>query len=229
MENRKVFFKYLSILVSVLLPLVFTGSALADEGAAAISAGDTGWLLTSSALVLAMIIPGLALFYGGMVRDKNVLSTMMYSFISVCVVSVVWVLWGYTIAFGTDVGGVVGSFEFLWSNGVGPEAFPGTAVPHLAFMVFQLMFAGITVALISGAVAERMKFSAFVLFAILWVTLIYAPLAHWVWGGGWLGQLGALDFGGWHRRSHQFGCGCLGRGVGPGETARLRVRKDGSP
>ena len=196
MENRKHFFKYLSILFSVLLPLFFAGSALADEGGTAISAGDTAWLLTSSALVLAMIIPGLALFYGGMVRDKNVLSTMMYSFISVCVVSVVWVLWGYTIAFGTDVGGIVGNFEFLWSNGVGPEAFPGTAVPHLAFMVFQLMFAGITVALISGAIAERMKFSAFVLFAILWVTLIYAPLAHWVWGGGWLGELGALDFAG---------------------------------
>ncbi len=196
MENRKALSKYLSTLISVLLPLFFAGSALADEGGTAISAGDTAWLLTSSALVLAMIIPGLALFYGGMVRDKNVLSTMMYSFISVCVVSVVWVLWGYTIAFGTDVGGIVGNFEFLWSNGVGPEAFPGTAVPHLAFMVFQLMFAGITVALISGAIAERMKFSAFVLFAILWVTLIYAPLAHWVWGGGWLGELGALDFAG---------------------------------
>ena len=196
MENKRMSFRNISILFSVLLLLVFAGSALADEGGAAISAGDTGWLLTSSALVLAMIIPGLALFYGGMVRDKNVLSTMMYSFISVCVVSVVWVLWGYTIAFGTDVGGIVGSFEFLWSNGVGPEAFPGTAVPHLAFMVFQLMFAGITVALISGAIAERMKFSAFVLFAILWVTLIYAPLAHWVWGGGWLGELGALDFAG---------------------------------
>lgn len=196
MENKKLSTKYISILFSALLLLIFTGSALAEEGGAAISAGDTGWLLTSSALVLAMIIPGLALFYGGMVRDKNVLSTMMYSFISVCVVSVVWVLWGYTIAFGTDVGGIVGNFEFLWSNGVGPEAFSGTAIPHLAFMVFQLMFAAITVALISGAIAERMKFMGYVLFAVLWVTLIYAPLAHWVWGGGWLGELGALDFAG---------------------------------
>ncbi len=196
MEKKRILSRYISILCSVLLPLFIAGSALADDASAAISAGDTGWLLTSSALVLAMIIPGLALFYGGMVRDKNVLSTMMYSFISVCVVSVVWVLWGYTIAFGTDVGGIVGNFEFLWSNGVGPEAFPGTAVPHLAFMVFQLMFAGITVALISGAIAERMKFMGYVLFAILWVTLIYAPLAHWVWGGGWLGELGALDFAG---------------------------------
>ena len=196
MEHKKISLTYISILFLVLLPLFFTGSALADEGGAAISAGDTGWLLTSSALVLAMIIPGLALFYGGMVRDKNVLSTMMYSFISVCVVSVVWVLWGYTIAFGTDVGGIVGNFEFLWSNGVGPEVFSGTAIPHLAFMVFQLMFAAITVALISGAIAERMKFMGYVLFAVLWVTLIYAPLAHWVWGGGWLGELGALDFAG---------------------------------
>lgn len=196
MEHRKMLFRNVSILFSVLLLSLFTGSALAEEAGAAISAGDTGWLLTSSALVLAMIIPGLALFYGGMVRGKNVLSTMMYSFISVCVVSVVWVLWGYTIAFGTDVGGIVGNFEFLWSNGVGPEAFSGTAIPHLAFMVFQLMFAAITVALISGAIAERMKFMGYVLFAVLWVTLIYAPLAHWVWGGGWLGELGALDFAG---------------------------------
>lgn len=195
MKHRRISLKYISIFFSVLLLSILTGPALADE-ATAISAGDTGWLLTSSALVLAMIIPGLALFYGGMVRDKNVLSTMMYSFISVCVVSVVWVLWGYTIAFGTDVGGIVGNFEFLWSNGVGPEAFSGTAIPHLAFMVFQLMFAAITVALISGGIAERMKFMSYVLFAILWVTLIYAPLAHWVWGGGWLGELGALDFAG---------------------------------
>ena len=161
-----------------------------------ISAGDTAWILTSSVLVLAMILPGLALFYGGMVRNKNVLSTMMHSFIAVCVVSIVWVLWGYSLAFGTDVGGIVGGLEFLGLSGVGPEAFPGTGIPHLAFMVFQLMFAGITVALISGAIAERMKFSAFILFAILWATFIYAPLAHWVWGGGWLGELGALDFAG---------------------------------
>lgn len=196
MQNTRLLRKYSGLFVSTFLFSCFAGSALADEGSATISAGDTGWLLTSSALVLAMTIPGLALFYGGMVRNKNVLSTMMYSLISVCVVSVVWVLWGYTIAFGTDVGGIIGDFKFLWSNGVGAEAFPGTAVPHLAFMVFQLMFAGITVALISGAIAERMKFGAYVLFAVLWATLIYSPLAHWVWGGGWLGELGALDFAG---------------------------------
>jgi Amt family ammonium transporter len=161
-----------------------------------ISAGDTAWVLTSSALVLAMIVPGLALFYGGMVRSKNVLSTMMHSFISICLVSVVWVFWGYSLAFGPDVGGIIGSLDLAGLAGVGPEPSEGSTIPHLAFMVFQLMFAGITVALISGAIAERMKFSAFFLFAVLWVTCIYAPLAHWVWGGGWLAGLGDLDFAG---------------------------------
>ena len=161
-----------------------------------ISAGDTAWILTSSALVLAMTIPGLALFYGGMVRSKNVLSTMMHSFIAVCVVSVVWVLWGYSLAFAPDVGGVIGNLDWMGLAGVGPEPLPDSTIPHLAFMVFQLMFAGITVALITGSFAERMKFSGFLLFAVLWATLIYSPLCHWVWGGGWLGELGALDFAG---------------------------------
>lgn len=170
---------------------------LAEEGGASqVNSGDTAWVLTSSALVLIMIIPGLALFYGGMVRNKNVLSTMMHSFIAVCLVSVVWVFWGYSLAFAPDVGGVIGGFQWLGLIGVGPEPVEGSTIPHLAFMVFQLMFAAITVALISGAIAERMKFSAFFLFAILWVTFIYAPLAHWVWGGGWLAGLGGLDFAG---------------------------------
>ena len=169
--------------------------AFAQE-ASSLNAGDTSWVLTSSALVLAMIVPGLALFYGGMVRSKNVLSTMMHSVISICLVSVVWVFWGYSFAFGPDVGGLIGGLDLLGLAGVGPEPSEGSTIPHLAFMVFQLMFAGITVALISGAIAERMKFSAFVLFATLWVTFIYAPLAHWVWGGGWLAGLGDLDFAG---------------------------------
>jgi Amt family ammonium transporter len=190
--------KIVGTLFLVIVLSLFGVTAFADDagGAAPISAGDTAWVLTSSLLVLLMTIPGLALFYGGMVRNKNVLSTMMHSFISVCIVSIVWVLWGYTIAFGSDVSGIFGSFEFFGLSGVGTEAFSGTAIPHLAFMVFQLMFAGITVALISGAIAERMKFSAFALFAVLWATFIYAPLAHWVWGGGWLGELGDLDFAG---------------------------------
>ncbi|WP_447971878.1 ammonium transporter [Nitrospira sp. M1] len=160
------------------------------------SAGDTAWVLVSSALVLAMTIPGLALFYGGMVRSKNILSTMMHSFIAVCLVSVVWVLWGYSFAFAPDVGGVIGNFQWVALDGVGTAPLEGSTIPHLAFMVFQLMFAGITVALISGAIAERMKFSAFVVFSVLWVTFIYAPLAHWVWGGGWLAGFGELDFAG---------------------------------
>ncbi len=179
----------------VILCAISSSYAFAEE-VSTLSAGDTSWVLTSSALVLAMIVPGLALFYGGMVRSKNVLSTMMHSFISICLVSVVWVFWGYSLAFGPDVGGMVGNLDLVGLAGVGPEPTEGSTIPHLAFMVFQLMFAGITVALISGAIAERMKFSAFVLFAILWVTCIYAPLAHWVWGGGWLAGLGDLDFAG---------------------------------
>jgi Amt family ammonium transporter len=190
--NKKSTYKYLLFLISVFLLLSFAAPVFGEESgeAAAISAGDTSWVLTASALVLLMTIPGLALFYGGMVRNKNVLSTMMHSFIAVCVVSIVWVLWGYTIAFGSDISGIIGSFEFLGLRGVGAEAFSGTAIPHLAFMVFQLMFAGITVALISGAIAERMNFGAFILFAILWATFIYSPLAHWVWGGGWMSDMG---------------------------------------
>ncbi|RMH34102.1 MAG: ammonium transporter [Nitrospirae bacterium] len=175
--------------------LTWTSSVFAQEGET-VNTGDTAWILTSSALVLAMTIPGLALFYGGMVRSKNVLSTMMHSFISVCIVSVVWVFWGYTLAFASDVGGLIGALEYLGLSGVGGDPVSGMTIPHAAFMVFQLMFAIITVALISGAIAERMKFSAFAVFAVLWVTFIYAPLAHWVWGGGWLGALGALDFAG---------------------------------
>ncbi|MCA9420443.1 MAG: ammonium transporter, partial [Nitrospira sp.] len=123
-----------------------------DGGASQLNAGDTAWVLMSSALVLAMIIPGLALFYGGMVRSKNVLSTMMHSFIAVCLVSVVWVFWGYSLAFAPDVGGVIGGLNWLGLIGVGPEPQQGSTIPHLAFMVFQLMFAAITVALISGAI-----------------------------------------------------------------------------
>jgi len=188
---------YLFYLGLVLIFFGWGSPVFAEESSPSpISAGDTAWVLTSSVLVLAMIIPGLAMFYGGMVRNKNVLSTMMHSFISVCVVSLVWVLWGYSLAFGPDIAGMVGGLDFLGLNGVGGEVFSGTGIPHSVFMVFQLMFAGITVALISGAIAERMKFSAFVVFAGLWATFIYAPLAHWVWGGGWLSGLGDLDFAG---------------------------------
>jgi Amt family ammonium transporter len=164
-----------------------------------IDSGDTAWLLVSTALVLAMTAPGLALFYGGMVREKNALGTIMQSFIILCVISVQWVLWGYSLAFGPDKGGLIGGLEWIGLNGVGlePNADYGATVPHQAFMIFQMMFAVITVALITGAFAERMKFSSFLVFTLLWATFVYDPLAHWVWAvGGWVRNLGALDFAG---------------------------------
>ena len=160
--------------------------------------GDTTWILVCSALVLAMTAPGLAIFYGGMARKKNALNTIFMSFIVLCLISVQWVLWGYSLAFAPDVGKVIGNLDWVFLNNVaaaGPSPYADT-VPDYAFMVFQLVFAVITVALISGAIAERMKLSAFLLFAVLWATFIYDPLAHWVWGGGWIGDMGALDFAG---------------------------------
>jgi Amt family ammonium transporter len=164
-----------------------------------INAGDTAWVLVSSALVMLMT-PGLALFYGGLVRRKNVLSTIMHSFFILGLVSVTWVLWGYSLAFGPDAGGgLIGRLDWLGLEGVtgAPSATYAPTVPHLAFMAFQMMFAIITPALISGSFAERKRFKAFVLFAVAWSTLVYAPIAHWVWSPqGWLAGLGVLDFAG---------------------------------
>jgi Amt family ammonium transporter len=162
-----------------------------------ISSGDTAWILVSSALVLLMT-PGLALFYGGMARRKNLLSTIMMSFAIMGLIGIIWALWGYSLSFGSDVASFIGGLNFLGLNGVGiePSDTYATSVPHLAFMAFQGMFAIITVALITGAVVERIKFSALLLFSTLWVTFVYSPVCHWVWGGGWLGSLGALDFAG---------------------------------
>ena len=161
-----------------------------------IDTGDTAWMLVATALVMLMT-PGLGLFYGGLVRQKNVLGTIMQSFISLGVISVVWVLYGYSLAFGGDTHGLIGNFQWLGLKGVGLDAGPySDKIPHLLFCAFQLMFAIITPALITGAFAERMKFSAFLLFTVLWSTLVYLPVCHWVWGGGWLGKLGALDFAG---------------------------------
>lgn len=163
--------------------------------------GDTAWVLISAALVLAMTAPGLALFYGGMVREKNALGTIMQSFIVLCLISVQWVLWGYSLAFGPDHGHIIGGLEWAGLTDVAmdkadPAGYAPT-IPHQAFMIFQAMFAVITVALITGAIAERMKFSSFLVFALLWATFIYDPLAHWVWAvGGWIRNLGALDFAG---------------------------------
>ncbi|NWJ98123.1 MAG: ammonium transporter [Chloroflexi bacterium] len=165
-----------------------------------IDTGDTAWLLISTALVMLMT-PALAFFYGGLVRKKNVISTIMHSFFILALVSVMWVLWGYTLAFGPDAGGfgIIGGLDWFGLNGVGlePNKDYGATVPHQLFMAFQMMFAVITPALITGAFAERKRFKAFVIFTILWSTLVYSPLAHWVWGvGGWLRNLGALDFAG---------------------------------
>jgi ammonium transporter, Amt family len=174
-------------------------AAPAAPPASKVDKGDTAWLLTSSALVLLMTAPGLALFYGGMVRQKNALATLMQSFIIMAVISIQWVLWGYSLAFGPDKGGIIGGLDWIGLRGVGQEPFDtySATVPHQAFMLFQMMFAIITPALITGAFAERKKFSAFLLFTVLWATFVYDPLAHWVWGaGGWLKQLGALDFAG---------------------------------
>ena len=163
-----------------------------------VNSADTAWLLISSALVMLMT-PGLALFYGGMVRRKNILSTMMMSFGILAVIGVLWVLYGYSLAFGPDKGGIIGGLDWIGLRSVGqaPSSVYAQTTPQLAFMMFQGMFAIIAVALITGAVVERIKFSALLAFSVLWFTLIYCPVAHWVWGsGGWLAKLGALDFAG---------------------------------
>src|SRR6476620_669483 len=162
--------------------------------------GDTAWMLMSTALVMIML-PGLALFYGGLVRSKNVLSTVMHSFFGLSLVSIVWVIVGFTLAFGPDLNGMglIGNLDFAMFNGVGqaPSAVYAVTIPFMLFAMFQLMFAAITPALITGAFAERKRFGSFVLFTILWSILIYSPIAHWVWSvDGWLFKLGALDFAG---------------------------------
>ncbi len=160
------------------------------------NSGDIAWMLIATALVMFMT-PGLGLFYGGLVRTKNALGTIMQSFVSLGVVSLIWVTYGYSLAFGHDIGGFIGGFDHLFLKGVGLEASSYAAtIPGLLFCAFQLMFAIITPALITGAYAERMKFSAFLLFTVLWTTFVYLPVCHWVWGGGWIAKLGALDFAG---------------------------------
>ena len=159
------------------------------------NAADTGFMMVCSALVFLMV-PGLALFYGGLVQKRNVLSTTMHSFFMLGIGSVFWALIGYTLAFGDDIGGLVGNFKYGFFTGVGMEPSGDSTIPHILFMAFQCMFACLTVALVSGSYAERMRFSAVALFSLLWLLLVYSPLAHWVWGGGWLMKLGALDFAG---------------------------------
>jgi Amt family ammonium transporter len=191
--------------------------------------GDTVFVLMSAALVMLMT-PALALFYGGMVRNKNVLGTIMHSFILLGIITLEWVLWGYSMSFGPDHGSVIGGLEWFGLNNVGMEPSPdyGSTIPHLAFMIFQCMFAIITPALITGAFAERLKFTAFLLFALLWATFVYNPLCHWVWGvGGWIGRMGALDFAGGTVVHISSGISALaaaliiGRRLGYGSTAYI--------
>lgn len=160
-----------------------------------IDTGDTAWMIVATALVMLMTLPGLALFYGGLAKRKDTLNTMAMSFVTYCIVSFLWVVYGYTFTFGTDIGGFIGNTDKLFLSGVTVESLSMT-IPEYIFIVFQMTFAAITVALASGAYIERMKFSAWVFFSILWMTLVYVPVAHWVWGGGFLAQLGALDFAG---------------------------------
>ena len=189
--------------LSVLFGILFwiaPSVVLAQDAAPApkIDTGDTAWILMSTALVMLMT-PGLALFYGGMVRRKNVLGTIMHSFIAIALVSLQWILFGYSLSFGPDIKGVIGDLSWAGLSGVGltPNADYAPTIPHLLFMIYQMMFAVITPALISGAFAERIKFSAYLLFALVWTTIVYDPVAHWVWGsGGWLRHLGVLDFAG---------------------------------
>ncbi|MFP4533618.1 MAG: ammonium transporter [Desulfobacterales bacterium] len=172
-----------------LLPV---SSAFAAQG---IDTGDTAWIIVATALVMMMTPAGLALFYGGMSRYKNLLNTIAMTLVAYCLASVIWVAWGYSLAFGPDVAGIIGGLSYLFLNGIDINHVSGT-IPTLVFVLFQLTFAGITVALVLGAVVDRMKFSAWIVFTILWVTVIYCPMAHWVWGGGWMGAIGALDFAG---------------------------------
>ena len=161
-----------------------------------LNSGDTAWMLMSTALVMLMTVPGLALFYGGLVKRINVLNTLFLSFAAYAVVSVIWFVYGYPLVFGSDIAGLIGTpVNILFSNVVETQSLTGT-IPTSVYAMYELTFAAITVALISGALVERMKFRAWMLFIPLWLTVVYLPIAHWVWGGGWLAQLGALDFAG---------------------------------
>jgi Amt family ammonium transporter len=181
--------------VASIIPLLLSSLAFAEGQAPKLDTGDTAWMLTATALVMLMSLPGLAIFYGGLAKAKYTLNTIAMVFTAYAIASVVWIVYGYSLAFGTDIGGVIGSPEKLLLSGVDVKSLQGT-IPELLFVAFQGTFAAITVALISGSYIERMKFSAWLLFSILWVSLVYVPVAHWVWGGGFLAKLGALDFAG---------------------------------
>lgn len=174
---------------------LLTASAAPAFAGQGMDTGDTAWIIVATALVMMMTPAGLALFYGGMSRYKNLLNTLAMAFVAYCLASIVWVVWGYTLAFGPDKVGIIGGLSHLMLAGIGPESLSGT-IPTLVFVVFQMTFAAITVALVLGAIVDRMKFSAWIIFTVLWLTVVYSPVAHWVWGGGWMHAMGALDFAG---------------------------------
>lgn len=177
------------------LPILLATSVAFAEDKPTFSGADTAWVITATALVMLMTPAGLALFYGGMTRSKNILNTIGMSFMSYAVASVLWVVFLFSLAFGPDIGGVIGSLDHLFFNNMKVSDLQGT-IPKILFAVFQMTFAGITLALVSGSIVERVKFGFWMIFSVLWLTLVYAPIAHWVWGGGFIGAMGALDFAG---------------------------------
>jgi Amt family ammonium transporter len=180
------------LLTAVLLLVIPLSSAIAADG---LNSGDTAWMIVSTALVMMMTPAGLALFYGGMSRYKNLLNTFAMTVVAYCLASVIWMMWGYSLAFGPDKAGIVGGLGNMFLAGIGADSLAGS-IPAYVFVLFQMTFAGITVALVLGSAVDRMKFSSWIVFTILWVTFIYCPIAHWAWGGGWMGSMGALDFAG---------------------------------
>ena len=184
--------KLLGFTIAVLSLFFPVSSAFAAD---VLNTGDTAWMIVATALVMVMTPAGLALFYGGMSRSKNLLNTYAMTFVAYCLGSVIWMMWGYTIAFGPDQAGLVGGLENLFLSGIDVSSLSGT-IPTYLFVVFQMTFAGITVALVLGSIVDRMKFSSWIVFTVLWLTVVYSPICHWVWGGGWMSKMGALDFAG---------------------------------
>jgi len=213
-------FKRLGWLIALFLLAPVTSAFGADK----LDTGDTAWMIVSTALVMMMTPAGLALFYGGLSRYKNMLNTFAMTFVSYCLASVIWMLWGYTLSFGPSQGGFIGGLSHVFLGGIGVDSLTGT-IPTFVFVLFQMTFAGITVALVLGAIVDRMKFSSWIVFAVLWLTVVYFPVCHWVWGGGWMGAMGALDFAGGtvvHINAGVAGlvlCLVLGKRIGYGKEA----------
>ena len=210
--------------VLLVAALTFWPFSAAFAGETALNSGDTAWMMISTALVMMMTPAGLALFYGGMSRNKNLLNTFAMTFVAYCLGSVIWMVWGYTLAFGPDHAGMIGGLGHLFMAGIGVNDLTGT-IPTLVFVLFQMTFAAITAALVLGSIVDRMKFSAWIVFTVLWMTVIYCPIAHWVWGGGWMAKIGALDFAGGNVVHINAGvaalvlCLVLGKRIGYGREA----------